>query len=737
VDNSWITATGAGTAIIVVTSADDETKEDSCVVRVRVPVASVSLSKTTLTLTLDKNVPAQTLDTVRLFAAVLPDNAANKAVTWRSSDPAVAEVAAVDTMGRVTATGAGTAVITVFSNDDPNKTATCRVTVNVPDIPVTGVTLNRDNVTIEAGSTWQLIATIEPYDATTRAITWRSLDPDVAIVSDDGLVTAQAAGTARIVVATVDGNKTATCAVVVPAIPVTGVSLDNTALTLTIGAKSELIATVLPRNATNSAVRWRSSDTSVVKIESVDWATALVTAKAAGSATITVVTVDGNKTATCVVVVPVIPVTGVSLSATSLSLNSGAVAQLIATLLPDNATDKTVTWKSSDTTVARTDASGLTCLVKAVGAGTAIITVTNGSGVSATCVVTVTATDIPVMGVLLSDANLTLNKGDTTQLTASVRPADATNKKVSWRSSNSSVVTVAATPDGGQCTVKAVGIGSATITVTTDEGYKTDTCKVTVKVPVTGVSLNDASLTLNMGSTAQLIASVRPADAMNKAITWRSSNSSVATVAATTDGQCTVKAVGAGSATITVTTDDGDKTATCEVTVKVPVTGISLDKTNLSMSTDETAQLNATILPGNATDPSVTWQSSDTSVIKVYGKVNDVVLSKKAAAVTPISAGTAFVLVTTADGRYMDMCEVTVTLKTGIPVLPPPAEARISDGVLYLNTPESETIGLYSITGALLFKAGKPAGEAFFPVHTEGKVLILKGSSGWVRKIVQ
>ena len=173
-------------------------------------------------------------------------------------------------------------------------------------------------------------------------------------------------------------------------------------------------------------------------------------------------------------------------------------------------------------------------------------------------------TNVPVTGVTLSQTELSLTEGGTAQLTATVLPNNATNRNVTWSSNAPGVATV---DSSGKVT--AVAPGTATITVTTEDGNKTATCVVTVTaatVPVTGVTLsqNQASLYYNRTpNTLTLTATVAPDNATNQAVTWTSSNPSVATVE-----NGVVTAVGAGTATITVTTADGSFTATCAVTVR-------------------------------------------------------------------------------------------------------------------------------------------------------------------------
>ena len=253
-----------------------------------------------------------------------------------------------------------------------------------------------------------------------------------------------------------------------------------------------------------------------------------------------------------------VAVTGVSLNKTATSIEAGQAEQLTATVLPANADNKSVTWSSNNTAVATVDQNGN---VSALTAGTATITVTTEDGnKTATCTVTVTAPAAPidVQSISMKSAT-TIAIGASETLTVTYTPADAnTNKALTWTSNNTAVATVDA---NGKVT--GISAGTATITATTTNN-KSATCTVTVQaVSVTGVSLNKSSLSLQIGGSETLTATIAPADATNKNISWTSSNSAVATV--DNNGKVTAKA--AGNTTITVTTADGNKTATCEVTV--------------------------------------------------------------------------------------------------------------------------------------------------------------------------
>ena len=192
-----------------------------------------------------------------------------------------------------------------------------KITTSAPAEPiaVTGVTVAPTTLTLAQGKTSQLTATVIPNNADNQNVTWASKDESVATVSANGLVTAKSQGTTKITVTTEDGNKTAECTVTVtePAapVPVTGVTLNKTSLELKVGGSETLTATVQPNDADNQAVTWSSNPTSIATVDG----NGKVTAVAEGSATITVTTVDGNKTATCSVTVtsgPPVPVSGLT-----------------------------------------------------------------------------------------------------------------------------------------------------------------------------------------------------------------------------------------------------------------------------------------------------------------------------------------------------------------------------------------------------------------------------------------
>ena len=442
-------------------------------------------------------------------------------------------------------------------------------------------------------------------------------------------------------------------------IEVEAIKLSQTTLTLAVGDEAKLTATVSPDNATNKTVTWSSDNTAIATVS----AQGTVTAVAEGSAV--VMATAGGKSAKCTVTVQngTVAVESITLSEETLTLTEGATFQLTATVMPDNATDKTVIWNTSDGSIVTVSEDGL---VTAVAEGTATI-IASAGGQSTQCEVTVTKEVIEVEGITLSQTSLLLGEGATATLTATVTPENATDKTVTWSSSDESVATVS-----GDGLVTGVKEGKAVVTATA--GEKNAQCEVTVQkgvVEVTEITLSQTNLTLTEGETAALTATVLPTDATDKTVTWISSNPSVATVS----DAGLVTAVLEGTTTITASA--GGKTAQCTVTVEkafIAVTEVTLSQSSLILDEGATAQLIATVLPTDATDKTVTWSSSNPSVATVSDGL-----------VTAQQEGTT--LITASAGGQSAQC--TVTVQKGVVAV---TEVTLSQTSLTLDEGESATL---------------------------------------------
>lgn len=407
-------------------------------------------------------------------------------------------------------------------------------------------------------------------------------------------------------------------------ITVDSVSLNKTELSFNkIGASEKLTATVLPAEA-NANVIWSSSNEAVAKVA----ADGTVTAAADGTATITATA--GGKSAVCNVIVKTTPdiveVASLALSKSALSFDTiGASETLTAAILPANATDKSVTWTSSNSNVAAV----VNGTVKAAGNGTAVITAKAGNK-TALCNVTVSQKATKIS---LNKSSLTFKKiGASEKLTAAVEPSAAADKSVTWSTSNSKVATVS------NGTVKAAGNGTATITAKAANGLKAE-CKVTVSqasekvtIEISNQTVSGKTLSVKKGKTYTLKAEVSPSStaSANKKIKWSTSNKKIATV--TSAGK--VKIVGKGTVKITAKTAD-NKSATVTLkasTKKVRVSKVTLKADKKTVVAGTKVNLTATVTPITADNTKLTWTTSNKSVATVSSK--GVVTTKKAGKVT-------------------------------------------------------------------------------------------------------
>ena len=511
------------------------------------------------------------------------------------------------------------------------------------EVPITEVQLGREALDMYEGDTFKLTATVLPVNTTdSKDISWSSNNEAVATVSEDG--TAKSVGTA-VITATSTNGKTASCTVTVEKklIPITEVSLSESAVGIIEGNTHKLTATVLPENTTDSkSISWSSNNEAVATVSE----DGTITAKSAGTAVITATSSNG-KTADCTVTVSKkeIPITEVHLDKSSATLTEGDSTTLVATVLPENTTDgKSIKWSSSNVAVATVDLMGK---LTAKSAGTAIITATSENGKTASCAITVEKKLIPITEVSLSESAVGIIEGNTHKLTATVLPENTTDSKsVSWSSNNEAVATVS--EDG---TITAKSAGTAVITATSTNG-KTAGCTVTVskkEIPIVDVALNRTSATITEGDILNLTATVLPENTTeSKNIGWSSSNNDIATVDST--GKVTAKQ--AGTVVITATSSNG-KTASCTITVEkkeIPITEVVLNKTSAAVDEGETIKLIATVYPENTTNgKSIKWNSNNNTVVTVDLMGN----------VTAKKAGTAIITATSENGVSAS-CTITV-----------------------------------------------------------------------------
>ena len=432
---------------------------------------------------------------------VLPNNATNKNVTYTSSNSLIAKV---NSSGLVEGVNIGECDITIKTQEGNYETKV-HVKVNNDKINVQSISVDKKDITIKVGESVTIKETINPSNATNKNVTWTSNNNSVATVSN-GVVKGLKEGKSIITVKSDDSGMSASTNVTVisngngaSTTGVAGILVSPTNAILQVGESIKLGITIIPYDAKNQKVTWTSNNTSVVTVTS----DGTITAKKEGNAIITAKSDDGGKTSTSNITVikksgPVdtsVSVTGISLNKTSASINVGTTITLTATISPSNATDKTVTWTSSNTNVA-TVSNGI---VLGKTAGTAVITASSNNGKTATATITVTntSTTVNVTSVSLNTTSASINVGGSVTLTATVSPSNATNKNVTWTSSNTNVATVS------NGVVTGVAAGTAVITASSNNG-KTATATITV-TSSTPVSTANKLHSINIGQAANAI----------------------------------------------------------------------------------------------------------------------------------------------------------------------------------------------------------------------------------------
>lgn len=579
------------------------------------PVNSISLNKETTELWVN--------ETEKLTVTYDPQDATTQSVTWSSSDNSVATVAPD---GTITAVGKGTATITAkTSNAKEDK---CEVIVKQP---VTGISLNKNTLELEKGETETLTATVLPGNADgDKIVTWSSSAESVATVKN-GVVTAVGKGSATITAKTANGIE-AKCSVTV-GVPLKGISFKDNVTEKTIN-RSEQFTLEVVFNPTDTdvdkTIKWSSTDTSVATV--VD---GVVTAVGDGETVITA-TASNGMTATCKVKV-IIPLNSISIKE-STSILCGGTEKLEVTYNPvDTTDDKTISWTSDNEEVATVSTDGT---VTAKGVGTANIKATTSKGLEATCAVTVLPVELE--SIIIKEQNITINKGQSQDLTIVYVPENATEDKgITWSSENDEIVSVS---ENG--TITAHKVGKVTITATAENGEEATTI-VDVKSPLVSISLNETEKQLNKGETLQLNVTFNPDDTTDdKTITWTSTDDAVASVE---NGLVTAKSAG----TAYIKASVGELEVTCKIEVKVPLEGIKLNKETTEILRRQEEKLQVALNPEDATyEGSLIWTSSDETVATV----------DENGVITAVKAGTAVITVKAIEGEneFTDTCTVTV-----------------------------------------------------------------------------
>ncbi len=452
------------------------------------------------------------------------------------------------------------------------------ITTEAPAVKVSGITLSKTSLSLRIGESETLSATVLPANANNRTVTWTSDKPEIVSVDANGKISALALGSATITVTANDGSGVkASCYVFVSNPLATSITLDKEQASVRVRKSIKLNATIAPGNAVQT-VKWSSAADNIATVDSEGNVYGVSPGKVAIIAAVT----DETRLYTiCVVTVEPALAESIALDKQNLTLAVRETQTLTATVLPDYAGNRTVTWQSSANGVVTVNNEGL---LTAVAPGTAIITATttDGSNLTASCNVTVKPALVESVTLDIHDLRLTVGESET--LKATVLPDYAGNHNVTWQSSAPAIATV-----DNEGRVTAVAEGTAIITATAADGSGfSDVCNVTVeKIRATSISIVPESINFNQGENYQLTVTILPAEAAAEVV-WLSQNEEIATV----DKTGKVTGIGIGKTVISATTTDGSNlTAVCEVIINDPNAVESVTNNSFGISVENGSEI--------------------------------------------------------------------------------------------------------------------------------------------------
>ena len=391
--------------------------------------------------------------------------------TITSSNP---DVVRVDTeTEQLVAVSKGKATITAQAYNGIIKTQVVEVLKHVES-----VSLNKTEISIVHHETFQLEASVLPEDASDRSVTWTSSDPEKVSVDENGLITAEKVTDTPVTISvhTKDLDLIKSCQVTVTPVRVTGIELDKHALTLEKARMAQLFVSFTPDNADDQSVTWKSSDESLLTVGE----TGIIEAIGhEGTVTVTVTSNDGGFTDECVVTLTRIKMEKMTIPE-SMTIIQYETRQMTPVFTPADAECVSVVYESMNESVLKVSETGM---LEALEIGNAVIKVTAtdyfGKEITGECSVAVLP--VPVDSVELSLEDLEIRAGKTQEITVTVLPDNAFNKAVTWVSSNEEAATITVDPtDGHKATINALAGGETVITVTSQDGGKTDTLNVLV-----------------------------------------------------------------------------------------------------------------------------------------------------------------------------------------------------------------------------------------------------------------
>ncbi len=699
-----VTAHAAGTATITATAADGSKKSASMKLTVLYSVTDIMLTAPSDVVAGGKS--------MQIAAEVLPEGAANKKLTWTTSDKTVATVSS---SGKVTAkkvTEPKTVTITATAADGMG--ASDSITLTVRPVAKSISLFSEDGMLLpstktiafeEDGQTVKLQAQVLPTNAG-QSVKWKSSNEKIAYVDEQtGVVTLHKAGNVTITATAADGSG------VKKTVKLQGVTLVSS---ISISSLSELAggcsttakASVSPADATNKKVYWYTDDTEYITINKTSGK--IRASKVSETETVTIYAVaqdgSGKRDELSFTVTPAIQkmsivkdgkaITALTLDAADENEN---MAQLGVSFTPDTACPSgSVIWKSSNAKIATVDESGKVTAVKN-GTVTLNATALDGSKKSTTVRLTV-KTKVQEIN---TNATYYVGLKKTVSLNASVSPSTASDKKLTYTSMDK---TIASVTSSGRVTGK--GEGETEIVIATKDGRVQKTVTVIVLPADTSISILDEdqskangktiSLKLmsdNAGSIIEtyytLTTSILPLNACAE-VAWSVSPAGVVSLDAQDNGTCVLRLLKGGTATVTAKTVDGsNKSAKVKIRVTKPVTSLTIEGPT-ELAKGKSTYLTAQITPTDATNQAVTWESLSPDIVSV---------DQKGKITAKANSGEAIIVATAKDGSEVTNI-ITVTVM-----------------------PKAESIALYYV--AVPANTEEIGSDTYEPKPAEGRVTVV------------
>lgn len=536
--------------------------------------------------------------------AMIPESADAQGVVWSCDN---GQILSVDEDGVIKGLKVGTANVIAKVKYDTNISSSCKV--NVSSLLVSSLDLLTPSVVKTIPT--QLNAKVIPAEADNPKLKWTLLTPEVATLSETGVLTGLKMGTAKVKIESTDGSMVSQVFdVSITGLPVSSISLPN-AVSIVKTKQQKLDYGVYPAASDNQSLKWSSSNTDVV---SVDESSGIITAHKVGRAIITATAEDGsNTTASTVVDVEPLKVESIKLIE-KVSIVKTNMLKLEPSVLPELADDKTLIWSSDNKSIATVDEQGV---VKGVNVGTVHISARaqDGSGVFTNCLVTVEPLKVETMQ--FSDSNLSIVKTDKKSLSLTLNSEEVDNKTMKWTSEDENIATVVQNTNATyplEAIIAAHKVGKTVIKAEAQDGSGLSaTCEVEVTpLMVGGLELMTTSVIKTIPTKLEV--NVTPSEADNQKLKWTSLTPNIATVSE--DG--TLTGLKMGTAQVKAETTDGSNfSKTFDVQVlALSVSSITLP-TDFSIIKTDNQKMEYTVLPKASDNQNLKWSSNKPSIASV------------------------------------------------------------------------------------------------------------------------